>query len=211
VQASSQPNRRVYVLDDEAPVLEVIEMQLVAAGFDVVTFDSPSDFLERASSLPSGVLITDQRMPEIDGLSLQKQLQPLSSSFQVIVLSGFPETRVAVQAMMQGAITVLDKPYDKQQLIESIEVAFQALSRVTADESSLPPVLPNQERYLDRLSTRERQVINLVYEGQTNKSIAIALEISIKTVEKHRGKAMKRMEVTSLAELIRLMDRELGR
>ena len=201
-------NKRVYVIDDEDQVLEVIEMQLTVAGFDVVTFSRSAEFLRRVNELPGGVIVSDQRMPEIDGLTLQKQLQQLSNKFQIILLSGFPETRVAVKAMQQGAVTVLDKPYNKEQLVTSIEEAFITLNRVAADEHGLPPVLPNGEKYQDRLSSRERQVIDLVYGGQTNKSIAIALQISIKTVEKHRGKAMRKMGVASLAELIRLIDRE---
>lgn len=201
-------NNRVYVLDDEHQVLEVIEMQLTAAGFDVVTYSRSSDFLRQASQLPRGVIVSDQRMPEIDGLTLQKHLQTLPNQFQIILLSGFPETRVAVEAMKQGAVTVLDKPYNREQLVSSIEDAFRALSRSEPGLNGLPAILPGGEQYLDRLSQRERQVIDLVYTGQTNKSIAIALKISIKTVEKHRGKAMKKMSVSSLAELIRLIDRD---
>lgn len=207
-ETESNENRRVYVLDDEVQVLEVIEMQLNAAGFDVVTFNSSLTFLDRAAELPSGVIISDQRMPEIDGLTVQKNLQQLGNKFQVIMLSGFPETRIAVEAMKHGAVTVLDKPYKKDQLISSIEEAFQTLQRATADDAGLPPILPGGERYLEKLSKRERQIVDQVYIGQTNKSIAIALEISIKTVEKHRGKAMRKMCVSSLAELIRLIDRE---
>ncbi len=113
--------------------------------------------------------------------------------------------------MKRGAVTVLDKPYHKDQLLASLEDAFAILDRASNDEQGLPPVLPNGELYLDRLSERERQVVDLVYDGETNKSIGIRLGISIKTVEKHRGKAMKKMAVASLAELIRVMDRELGR
>lgn len=204
----SSDNRRVYVLDDEVQVLEVIDMQLKAAGFDVVTFNRSLDFLDCAADLPSGVIISDQRMPEIDGLTVQKHLHQLSHKFQIILLSGFPETRIAVEAMKHGAVTVLDKPYRKEQLIGSIEEAFSALQRATAEDAGLPPILPAGERYQDRLSNRERQIVDQVYVGQTNKSIAITLGISIKTVEKHRGKAMKKMCVFSLAELIRLIDRE---
>lgn len=203
-------NQRVYVLDDELQVLEVIEMQLTTAGFDVVTFSRSGEFLERAAELPGGVVVSDQRMPEFDGLSVQKHLQNASHKFQLILLSGFPETRIAVEAMKHGAVTVLDKPYNKEQLVSSINEAFRTLQRVHAEELGLPPILPAGERYIDRLSKRERQVIDQVYGGQTNKSIAIALEISIKTVEKHRGKAMRKMCVASLAELIRLIDREAG-
>lgn len=208
--ADAKP-RRVYVLDDERQVLDVIAMQLTAAGFKVETFLQGWEFIEKLESLEPGVVVSDQRMPDIEGLEVQRHLQAQGHRFQMILLSGYPETRVAVEAMKRGAVTVLDKPYDKGQLIESLEEAFDLLSRAASDDHNLPPVMYSGERYIERLSSRERQVIDLVYNGQTNKSIGIQLGISIKTVEKHRGKAMKKMEVTSLAELIRLMDRELGR
>lgn len=204
----SQTEKHVYVIDDEVQVLEVIEMQLRAVGFNVTAFSDPADFLNQLDDLPAGVVISDQRMPDLDGLEVQQALKNWGHRFQLIMLSGYPETRVAVQAMKQGAVTVLDKPYNKDQLLESIGDAFEALSRAVLDDSGLPPVLPDGQSYADRLSGREKQVVDLVYEGETNKSIGIKLAISIKTVEKHRGKAMRKMEVNSLAELVRLMDRE---
>ena len=204
-----RPLRSVYVVDDEIQVLEVMQLQLAAADYRVRTFGNARSFLAAVDTLDPGVVITDQKMPEMNGLELQEQLQARAHQFRIILLSGYPETRVAVQAMKQGAVTVLDKPYNKDHLFESIEEAFQVLNRAMLDEKGLPPPLPG-EKYIDRLSDRERQVIDYVYEGATNKKIAILLGISIKTVEKHRGKAMKKLNVSSLAELIRLIDREQG-
>ncbi len=201
--------RRVYVIDDEVQVLEIIEIQLQSAGFDVVTFSSPEPFLAQLPSLPSGVVLADQRMPFADGLEVQRRLRERPNDFKLILLSGFPETRIAVEAIRQGAITVLDKPYNKDELLLSLNTAFSELDRCINEDSGLPDPLPGGRLYLESLSKREREVIDLVYRGETNKSVAITLGISIKTVEKHRGKAMRRMHVNSLAELIRLMDREL--
>lgn len=206
--AVKPPERNVYVIDDELQVLEVIEMQLTAAGYNVTSFSRPTEFLNQLEVLDRGVVISDQRMPEVEGLGVQQALKIWQKKFQLILLSGYPETRVAVEAMKQGAVTVLDKPYNKEQLLKSIEEAFELLAREIQDDSGLPPILPSGETYSSRLSSRERQVIDLVYEGETNKSIGIKLGISIKTVEKHRGKAMRKMEVSSLAELVRLIDRE---
>lgn len=208
VLEEAKTEQYVYVIDDELQVLEVIEMQLKAAGFLVSAFSRPRDFLDQVDELPAGVVISDQRMPDLEGLEVQQALKSWSHRFQLILLSGYPETRVAVQAMKQGAVTVLDKPYNKDQLLESLSDAFGALARAVLDDSGLPAILPNGEIYADRLSAREKQVVDLVYEGETNKSIGIKLGISIKTVEKHRGKAMRKMEVNSLAELVRLIDRE---
>ena len=202
--------RLVYVVDDEVQILEVIELQLNAAGYTVITYANSSEFLEKIHELSPGVVISDQRMPGVSGLKVQEQLRKFSGKFQLILLSGYPETRVSVEAMRQGAVTVLDKPYNQEQLLASLDDAFVALARAVIDDEELPAVLPDGTLYLNRLSGRERQVIDLVYKGETNKSIGIQLGISIKTVEKHRGKAMKKMAVNSLAGLIRLMDRELG-
>ncbi len=204
------PPRRVYVLDDEPLVLEIIQMQLASAGFDVVTYDSPVPLLSQLATLPAGVVLVDQRMPpHADGLEVQRRLQERPHDFKVIMLSGYPDTRIAVQAMKQGAVTVLDKPYNKGELLQALEIAFAELERSMTENSGLPKALPGGQLYLETLSPREREIIDLVYRGETNKSVGITLGISIKTVEKHRGKAMKKMHVNSLAELIRLIDREL--
>lgn len=202
------PEQNIYVIDDELQVLEVIEMQLTAVGYHVKSFSRPTEFLNQLETLPKGIVISDQRMPEVEGLGVQQAIKPYPQKFQLILLSGYPETRVAVEAMKQGAVTVLDKPYNKEQLLSSIKEAFSQLAAIVRDDTGLPPVLPAGETYSSRLSSREQQVIDLVYVGETNKSIGIKLGISIKTVEKHRGKAMRKMEVSSLAELVRLIDRE---
>lgn len=200
---------RVYVIDDEIQVLEIVEIQLKAAGFDVLTFPSPELFLQQFPGLAPGVVLTDQRMPSIDGLEVQRQLRQRPNDFKLILLSGFPETRVVVEAMRQGAVTVLDKPYDKEEMLMSLRTAFSALKRSMVEDTHLPDVLPGGRLYLETLSQRERGVVDLIYRGKTNKSIAILLGISVKTVEKHRGKAMRKMRASCVADLIRLMDREL--
>ena len=202
-------SRRVYVIDDQVQVLEVMQIQLDTMGFDTQTYSSSETFLLQMPKLPPGVVIADQRMPFADGLEIQRRLNEYPRSFKMILLSGFPETRIAVEAMRQGAVTVLDKPYQRDELLASLNQAFKELWECIADEHGLPELLPGGGLYLDNLSRREREVIDLVYRGATNKSVSIALGISIKTVEKHRSKAMRKMQVSSLAELIRLMDREL--
>ncbi|MEO2036347.1 MAG: response regulator [Planctomycetaceae bacterium] len=200
---------RVYVIDDEIQVLEIVEIQLKAAGFDVLTFSSPELFLQQLPGLAPGVVLSDQRMPCIDGLEVQRRLRQRPNDFKLILLSGFPETRVVVEAMRQGAVNVLDKPYEKEEMLMSLRTAFSALRRSMVEDTRLPERLPDGRLYLETLSQRERGVIDLIYRGETNKSIGITLGISVKTVEKHRGKAMRKMQASCLADLIRLIDREL--
>jgi len=209
--ASSVAGRRVYAIDDDAAVLEVVQMMLRQAGYDVRPYQSSAQFVAEAAQLPPGVVVTDQVMNQVEGIEIQRRLSARPSDFRVILVTAFPRTSLAVAAMKSGAVTVLDKPFDRRELLEAVEEGFRQLQNAESSEHALPPLLADGESYLSRLSEREREVIQLVYEGATNKGIAIQLGISIKTVEKHRGKAMKKMQVSSLASLVRLMDRELGR
>jgi FixJ family two-component response regulator len=202
---------RVYVIDDDQAVLDVMHMMLEQAGYDVQAYQSSRRFLEDAPGLSPGVVITDQVMSQVEGTEVQRQLSTRPNHFRVILITAFPRTSLAVTAMKGGAVTVLDKPFHRRELIDAVEEGFRQLQSAGSDDESLPPVLPDKGSYLDRLSPREREVIQMVYSGATNKAIGIQLRISIKTVEKHRGKAMRKLEVTSLARLVRLMDRELGR
>ncbi len=209
--ASSVAGRRVYAIDDDAAVLEVVQMMLRQAGYDVRAYQSSAQFVAEAAQLPPGVVVTDQVMNQVEGIEIQRRLSARPSDFRVILVTAFPRTSLAVAAMKSGAVTVLDKPFDRRELLEAVAEGFRQLQNAESSEQALPPLLADGENYLSRLSEREREVIQLVYEGATNKGIAIQLGISIKTVEKHRGKAMKKMQVSSLASLVRLMDRELGR
>lgn len=203
--------KRVYVIDDDKAVLDIIHLTLEKAGYDVRPYQYSLQFVEESSELAPGVVITDQVMNQMEGIEVQRHLATRPNHFRVILVTAFPRTSLAVAAMKFGAVTVLDKPFDRRELIEAVEEGFRQLQNAGNQDQALPPVLADNASYLSRLSEREREVIQLVYEGATNKSIGIQLGISIKTVEKHRGKAMKKMEVLSLASLVRLMDRELGR
>ncbi len=200
---------RVYAVDDDQNVLNVLRTMLSQAGYDVVCYPSPVSFLKDLSLLPRGMVITDQVMPEVTGSQLHQQvrlLRPLD--FRVILITAFPRTSLTVEAMKLGAITVLDKPFDRSELLEAVEDGFQRLNTVSESDQPLPAPLPGGQSYLDLLSPREREIVLMVYQGSTNKSISIRLGLSIKTVEKHRARGMKKMKVLSLAALVRLIDRE---
>lgn len=209
--SDSAAGRRVYVVDDDAAVLNVVRMMLEQAHYDVQPYQSSSRFVADAAGLPPGVVVTDQGMNHVEGTDIQRHLAKWPTHFRVILVTAYPRTSLAVTAMKSGAVTVLDKPFDRRELLDAVEEGFRQLQNAGTDEHILPPPLPGGESYLSKLSERELEVVKLVYEGATNKSIAIQLQISIKTVEKHRGKAMKKLQVVSLASLVRLMDRELGK
>ena len=202
---------RVYLVDDDLAVLKVIETMLRLSGYEVRAYSSPSEFLEDSEQLPSGVVVTDQVMNQVQGIEVQRRLSARPNHFKVILITAFSTTSLAVAAMKNGAVTVLDKPFDRAELLAAVKEAFRQLKHSDSFDEVLPPVLTPGESYLDRLSLRERDVIMLIYKGCTNKSAGIQLGISFKTVEKHRSSAMKKLEVSSMASLVRLLDRDLGR
>ena len=201
---------RVYLVDDDPAVLKVVATMLHISGYDVRAYSSPAEFLQDSEWLPCGVVITDQVMHGIRGIEVQRFLTARPHHFKVILITAFPTTSLAVEAMKNGAVTVLDKPFERTELLSAVREAFRQLKNADSFDESLPPALPAGQSYLDRLSLREREVIMMVYRGATNKATGIQLGISAKTVEKHRSGAMRKLQVSSLASLIRLMDRELG-
>lgn len=201
---------RVYLIDDDLAVLKVIDTMLRISGYEVRAYSSPSDFLEDSEQLPPGVVVTDQVMNLVEGIEVQRRLSARPNHFKVILITAFSTTSLAVAAMKNGAVTVLDKPFDRAELLAAVKEAFRQLKHGDSFDEVLPPVLPFGESYLDRLSVRERDVILLIYKGGTNKSAGIQLGISFKTVEKHRSSAMKKLQVSSMASLVRLLDRDLG-
>lgn len=200
--------RAVYVIDDDPALLEMLRLTLAEQGYVAGCYLSSQEFVDRIPELEQGVVITDQFMIPISGLEVQSRLLSRRTDFRVIMITGYPRIDIAVKAMKLGAVTVLDKPFQREDLLDAVEEAFRILDSLQDDDRELPPELPNGQRYTDRLSSRETQVINLVYEGATNKCIGIRLGISIKTVERHRANAMRKLEVNSLARLIRLLERE---
>ncbi|MEP3480044.1 MAG: response regulator [Fuerstiella sp.] len=202
--------RSVFVIDDDELLLKALSHQLNNDGYDVSTFNGGREFLRAFDDLVPGIILMDIRMPQIDGLELQRRLIGRGLNWPVIVMSAFPGTDGTVVAMRQGAFTVLDKPIDVPALQSLMHDAFAELKRRCEQADDLPAELGGHVRYLDRLSERERMIIDRVYAGFTNRAVAEELGLSVKTVEKHRGRAMKKMQVGTFAQLIRLMDRELG-
>ena len=204
------PRNLVYIVDDDPNVMAVLRMMLDQAGFNTISFSSATEFLAQLPNLTQGMVITDQVMAETTGIDLLRRLvEQRPNDFRTILISAYPRTSLTVAAMKLGAITVLDKPFDRRELLQGLAEGFRRLNAAEDTDLTLPPMLPTGESYLDRLSGREREVILMVYQGKTNKGISIGLSLSIKTVEKHRARAMRKMSVNSLAGLVRLIDREM--
>lgn len=208
-----RPDRSICLTGGDTGVLIAVSSVLSSQGYEVHRFATAAELLQAAHSVSPGVVVVccengTDNCPD-EPIALVYRLP----AFRVILVAAFPRASFVVAAIRAGAVTVLDTPLDSDSLISAVREGIGQLDCATQfDEAhpGLPPVLPRGQCYLDRLSARERDVMQLVFAGATNKSIGIQLGISIKTVEKHRGRAMQKLEVDSVAGLIRLMDREQG-
>ena len=189
----------VYVVDDDAAVRRSLERLLDSAGFKAISYATPMAFLDAVPGLSGGCVLLDLRMPGLDGLAVQAWLAKLESPIPVIVMTGQGDVQAAVRAMKAGAVDFLEKPFDDDTLLNAIEAALTRSERPNRDSE----VLEAAER-LAALSPREREVLDALIAGRSNKVIAYDLGISVRTVEVHRARMMDRLGVRQLAEAIRL-------
>jgi FixJ family two-component response regulator len=192
---------RIYVVDDEPTVLSALERMLRASGYAVETFTSPRTFLDAAPQEGVGCLLLDLSMPEMTGLDVQDELARKGISLPVIFLSAYGDVPTTAHAMREGAIDFLVKPVPEALLLDAIE---RALKTATALERRRLTQSEAQER-VERLTVRERQVCDLVARGLLNKQIAFELGTTEKTIKVHRGRVMRKLEVHSVAALVRLL------
>ena len=186
--------RTVYVLDDDAAVLRSLERLLSSANFEPVTFERPDAFLAAAKTFKPGCVLLDVRLPGMSGLDVQAQLLKMRTDLAIIVVTGQGDIQTAVRAMKAGAADFLEKPYGDEALLGSIEAAF-------GRETDLD--VADAVRRVSTLSARERDVLDGLLAGRSNKLIAYDLGISVRTVEVHRARMMERLGLRQLAEAIR--------
>jgi two-component system, LuxR family, response regulator FixJ len=190
----------VHLVDDEEEVRKSLAFLLTMAGFTVRMHDSATTFLAAASSITNGVLVTDLRMPDMTGVELLRNLGAAQATLPSVVITGHGDVPMAVEAMKAGAVDFLEKPFEDVVIIEAIQRAAAQLGGKPAENDDIAAI---QSR-LERLSDRERQVLNGVVTGLPNKSIAHDLNISPRTVEVHRSNVMAKMQAKSLPHLVRM-------
>jgi two-component system response regulator FixJ len=190
----------VYVVDDDDAVRDSLALLLEAAGLRVEAFAGAADALAHCRNERPACVITDVRMPDIDGLELQRRLTQLHAQLPVIVITGHGDVPLAVQAMKAGAVDFIEKPFSDDVILASIEAAL-ARGRRGAGSAAIAGKFGDR---LVRLTPRERDVFHQLIVGHPNKVIAYNLGISARTVEIHRARVMEKMEVRSLPELVRL-------
>ena len=191
---------KVYVIDDDAAMRDSLDFLLGAADFHVTLFESAQNFLNTLPTIDFGCVVSDVRMPGIDGIELLKHLKASGSLFPVVIMTGHGDVPLAVEAMKLGAMVFLEKPFEDDRLIGMIETA---LRRAEPGVKSEAVALEIQAR-IAGLSPRERQVMDGLVAGLSNKLIAREYDISPRTIEVYRANVMTKMQAASLSELVRL-------
>lgn len=188
----------VHIIDDDAAMRDSLAFLLSAAGLSVRTYESAQAFLQELPSVEGGCIVTDVRMPGIDGLELLRVLQEMGKGLPVIVMTGHGDVPLAVRAMRLGAADFVEKPFDDEIMVDAVRSALSSAA-------SLPPsgVGDEMSSRIASLSRRERQVLAGLVEGQTNKEIARKFDLSPRTVEVYRAKLMTKMQANNISELVR--------
>ena len=190
----------VHVIDDDEAVRDSLAFLLETVDLKVKTYDSALRFLEQPSPADPGCLITDIRMPEMTGLDLVRRLNERGSTLPVIVITGHGDVPLAVEAMRAGVVDFIEKPFNDEAILAALRRALD-LSRDHAEVVAEKKAIVQR---LDKLSGRERQVLDGLVAGQANKVIALNLGISPRTVEVYRANLMTKMQASSLSELVRM-------
>jgi two-component system response regulator FixJ len=193
-------DRTVFVVDDDAAALDSLVMLLRSDGLNPSGFSSATRFLESLTPEARGCVISDVRMPEMDGVQLLKTLKASGSILPVIVITGHADVTVAVQAMKAGAADFVQKPYESEMILRLVRACLEDNDDAVDANAKRGRVM----RRIESLTVRERQVLDLIMEGASNKLIASSLEISPRTVEIYRANVMSKMRAESLSDLIRM-------
>jgi FixJ family two-component response regulator len=193
---------RIHIVDDDPLVGAALAGMLRKAGLVVETFTSPTVLLERDPALDPDCLVVDLRMPGMSGLELQQALAVTGRHVPVVFMSGAADVPSSVQAMRNGAVDFLQKPFDGAALLEAVRRAVEAGARAAAERARRDDA---RER-MARLTPRERQVCTLVVQGMINKQIASLIGAAEHTVKVHRAHAMAKLGISSVPDLVRLVD-----
>lgn len=191
----------VFVVDDEPAVQQSLQWLLESVGLPVQTFGSASEFLGYWRPEMPGCLLLDLRMPGISGVELMEQLRQQGSIMPIIVVTAHGDVPVAVHAMKAGAMEFIEKPYSDQLLLDRVQTAME-IDAQRRRELASRTAMSNR---VALLTPRERQVMEMVVIGQSNRQIAAELSLSEKTVEVHRAHVMEKMRADSLAQLVRMV------
>ncbi|MEE4602752.1 MAG: response regulator, partial [Desulfobacteraceae bacterium] len=198
------PTSTVFVVDDDPSIRKSLSLLLSSAGYCVNTFASAKEFLESEHSTSGpACIVLDVKMPGLSGLDFQQVLTSINYTIPVIFITGYGDIPMSVQAMKQGAIDFLPKPFDDGELLDAVKVALLKNSQARANL--------NEKKYIMQrlllLTAREHEVLTYLITGMLNKQIADELKISERTVKAHRKQVFDKMRVNSIAALVRLTEK----
>ena len=192
--------RVVHLVDDDPAIRRSVDFMLKTSGHRVETYETGIDLLKASPRLDEGCILLDIRMPGMDGLEVQQALQEKGVSLPVIIMTGHGDVNLAVKAMKAGAVDFIEKPFEKETLLDSLEEGYRRLTRREATDDRRRDASVR----LQALTGRERDVLEGLAQGLPNKTIAYDLGISPRTVEIHRANLMTKLGVRSLSEALRI-------
>jgi FixJ family two-component response regulator len=191
----------VFVVDDDEEVRDAMKRLMNSVGLTVETFASAEDFLAQFDPARPGCLLLDVRMEGMSGLDVQERLALEEVQPPIIIITGHGDVPMAVRAVMAGAVDFIEKPFNEQVLLDCVHRAIELDGKHRGRVLQLADISAR----LDRLTPREREILDLVVAGKRNKVIAGELGISQSTVESHRARVMEKMQAESLSDLMRMM------
>ena len=194
------PDFTVFIIDDDQGVLDALSRFLRTAGYETKAYSSPQAFLDEHDPSMPGCVVLDLSMPRVNGLAVQRELVTRGIERPIIFLSGRGTVPASVEAMKAGAVDFLPKPFKGDELLSAIKVAEER-DRVRLQRAAERKAA---SKLIDKLTPREKEVMELVVQGHLNKNIAALIGTTEKTVKVHRGRVMQKMGVRSVAELVRL-------
>jgi len=192
-------NRTIYLVDDDAAVCHALTLFLQASGYRVTTFPCAEAFLKDATNMEDGVMLLDQRMTGMSGLELQAELSRRGIDMPIIFITGHGDVQMSVKAIKAGALDFLEKPFSNQDLLKAVSEAFSRADEISAQRRQIAALRNSYAR----LTAREREVMEHVIAGQSNRHMAVLLGVSDRTIEVHRSRVMKKMGADSLPDLVR--------
>jgi FixJ family two-component response regulator len=193
----------VFIVDDDPSVRKSLGRLLTVSDFKVKTFASAQEFLQSVSLDTPACLILDVRLPGLDGLELQKILTEQGSTLPIVFITGHGDIPMSVRAMKAGAVDFLAKPFSEEDLLNAVKQAIDKSLQASSQAAGIAHI----RQRLALLTPRETEVLRYVVTGQLNKQIAAEMGVAEKTIKVHRGRVMHKLQVKSVADLVRMLER----